>query len=163
MPPDFPGFIKKYRHLIEFISDELDEDIPHPIIARELYSYVDEYGIDLPTAVEALIRKRGGRPRRAMIQRLVAGGVRTDVWDRDEPAPTFALDPLEADMMTALLEQADPATLGSVMEESGHEPRMVASHLSRFISKWHEIRKQRWAQLFILEPPDMSGVDVEDG
>ena len=145
MPPDFPGFIEKYRHLIELIYDELNEETPHHLLAHELYLYVDKYGIDLPIAVEVLIRKHGG------------------MWDRDEPAPCFALDPLEADMMTALLEQADPATLASVMEESGHEPRMVASHLSRFISKWHEIRKQRWAQLFILEPPDMSGVDVEDG
>ena len=43
MPPDFPAFIKKYRYLIEFIYDELDEDIPHPVIARELYDYVNEY------------------------------------------------------------------------------------------------------------------------
>ena len=153
-PPDFTGFIKKYRHLIEFIYDELDEDIPHPIIARELYSYVDEYGIDLPTAVEALIRKRGGRPRRAMIQRLVAGGVRTDVWDRDEPAPSFALDPLEADMVTALLEQANPASLGEAMAGSGHDAGMVAEHLPRFRLKWLEVRKERWARLFVMEPPE---------
>jgi hypothetical protein len=161
MPPDFPGFIKKYRHLIEFIYDELDEDIPHPIIARELYSYVDEYGIDLPTAVEALIRKRGGRPQRAMIQRLVAGGVRTDVWDRDEPAPTFALDPLEADIVTALLELTDPVSLGKAMAKSEHEPEMVVEHLPHFRRKWLEVRKARWAQLFIMEPPEIVNAAAE--
>ena len=153
-PPDFTDFIKKYRHLIEFIHDELNEDLPRPIIARELYDYAEEYGIDLPTAVEALIRKRGGQPRRAVIQRLVAGGVRTDIWDRDEPAPSFALDPLEADMVTTLLEQANPASLGEVMAESGHDAGKVVEHLPYFRRKWLEVRKERWAQLFVMEPPE---------
>jgi hypothetical protein len=154
MPPDFPGFIKKYRHLIEFIYDELDEDIPHPVIARELYDYVNQYRIDPPTAVEALIRKHGGRPRRAVIQRQIAGGVRTDVWDQGEPAPIFALDPLEADMMTALLELTDPASLGKAMAKSEHDAEMVVEHLPHFRRKWLEVRKARWAQLFIMEPPE---------
>ena len=153
MPPDFPGFIKKYRHLIEFIYDEIGDAPPHHIIARELYNYVDEYGIDLLTAVESLIRKGGGRPRRAVIQRLVAGGVRTDVWDRDEPAPTFALDPLEVDMMAALLELADPASLGKAMVD--HDAEMVVKHLPYFRRKWLEVREARWAQLFVMEPPEI--------
>ena len=76
MPPDFPAFIKKYRYLIEFIYDELDEDIPHPVIARELYDYVTQYRIDLPTAVEALIRKRGGRIRSNGREQIAAAGSR---------------------------------------------------------------------------------------
>ena len=161
-PPDFTGFIKKYRHLIEFIHDELNEDLPRPIIARELYDYVDQYGIDLPTAVEALIRKRGGQPRRAAIQRLVTGGVRTDVWDQDEPAPIFGMDPLEADIVTALLELTDPASLGKAMVKSEHDAEMVVEHLPHFRRKWLEVRKARWAQVFIMEPPEIVDTAVED-
>ena len=161
MPPDFPAFIKKYRYLIEFIYDELDEDIPHPVIARELYDYVTQYRIDLPTAVEALIRKRGGRPQRAVIQRQIAGSVRPDVWDQDEPAPIFGMDPLEADIVTALLELTDPASLGKAMVKSEHDAEMVVEHLPHFRRKWLEVRKARWAQVFIMEPPEIVDTAVE--
>ena len=161
MPPDFPAFIKKYRYLIEFIYDELDEDIPHPVIARELYDYVTQYRIDLSTAVEALIRKRGGRIRHAVIQRQIAGSVRPDVWDQDEPAPIFGMDPLEADIVTALLELTDPASLGKAMVKSEHDAEMVVEHLPHFRRKWLEVRKARWAQVFIMEPPEIVDTAVE--
>ena len=75
-------------------------------------------------------------------------------WDRDEPAPSFALDPLEADMVTTLLEQANPASLGEAMAESGHDAGKVVEHLPYFRRKWLEVRKERWAQLFVMEPPE---------
>ena len=93
--------------------------------------------------------------------RQIAGSVRPDVWDQDEPAPIFGMDPLEADMMTALLELTDPASLGKAMVKSEHEAETVVEHLPHFRRKWTEVRKAHWAQIFIMEPPEIVDTAVE--
>jgi hypothetical protein len=153
MPPDYPGFFKRNRHLIDYIFDNIVEAVPPPIIARELYTYVHDYNIDLEMAVEALIRKHEGRPRTTEIRRLVFGGSK-GLWSLDKPAPSFALDPLEAEMLSALLEQAEPDQLAAAMEVTGYDAETVARHLPVFSRKWSEIRKEKWAQIFVMERPE---------
>ena len=41
-----------------------------------------------------------------------------------------------------------------VMEATGYDAKMVVSHLPVFNRKWSEIRKGKWAQIFVMERPE---------
>ena len=152
MPPDMREFIRRHRDAIDQIYHFVEGRSTRMEIACDLYKYRYEYSIDLKTAVEALKRKHHGTIVYRGFSRVMSEDHIEEIGE--EPSPAFALDPLEADMVTALLEQANPTSLGEAMAGAGHDAGMVAEHLPRFRLKWLEVRKERWAQLFVMEPPE---------
>jgi hypothetical protein len=40
------------------------------------------------------------------------------------------------------------------MEATGYDAKRVASHLPVFKRKWSEIRKEKWAHIFVMERPE---------
>ena len=58
MQENEPNFEKHIDDIVKAIGDKLERNV----IANELRRYVDEYGIDLPTAKESIVRKHYGNP-----------------------------------------------------------------------------------------------------
>ena len=46
-----------------------------------------------------------------------------------------------------------PNQLAAAMEATGYDAETVARHLPVFNRKWSEIRKEKWAQIFVMERP----------
>ena len=42
----------------------------------------------------------------------------------------------------------------AAMEATGYDAETVARHLPVFNRKWSEIRKEKWAQIFVMERPE---------
>ena len=47
-----------------------------------------------------------------------------------------------------------PNQLAAAMEATGYDAETVARHLPVFNRKWSEIRKEKWAQIFVMERPE---------
>ena len=58
MQKNEPNFETHVDDIVKAIGDKLERNV----IATELKRYVDEYGIDLPTAKESIVRKHYGNP-----------------------------------------------------------------------------------------------------
>ena len=58
MQENEPNFEKHIDDIVKAIGDKLERNV----IANELRRYVDEYGIDLSTAKESIVRKHYGNP-----------------------------------------------------------------------------------------------------
>ena len=58
MQENEPNFEKHIDDIVKAIGDKLERNV----IANELKRYVDEYGIDLATAKESIVRKHYGNP-----------------------------------------------------------------------------------------------------
>ena len=58
MQENAPDFEKHIDDIVKAIGDKLERNV----IANELRRYVDEYGIDLATAKESIVRKHYGNP-----------------------------------------------------------------------------------------------------
>jgi len=46
-----------------------------------------------------------------------------------------------------------PNQLAAAMVATGYDAKTVARHLAVFNRKWSEIRKEKWAQIFVMERP----------
>jgi len=63
MQENEPNFEKHIDDIVKAIGDKLERNV----IANELKRYVDEYGIDLATAKESIVRKHYGNPNELSI------------------------------------------------------------------------------------------------
>ena len=63
MQENEPNFEKHIDDIVKAIGDKLERNV----IANELRRYVDEYGIDLATAKESIVRKHYGNPNELSI------------------------------------------------------------------------------------------------
>ena len=139
-------FSRRYRKEIEMLSHWTRGHIKRHVIISELKRYVEEYGIDINKACEALAMKWADFHEHAY---------RSPVLDSMEPPPKFALDALEADIFTALLTSARPKTIAKYMKELGYDETIVKAHVPLFIKKWKEIRSIEWASMMIMKPLDI--------
>ncbi len=138
-------FSRRYRNEIEALSDWTRGHVERHFIVSELKRYLEEYGIDIDEACEALAMKWSD---------FHDGSYRSSVLDSVKPPPKFALDVLEADIFTSLLTRARPKTVAKYMRELGYDEKTVESHMPLFIRKWKEIRDIEWASLLIMKPLD---------
>ena len=136
-------FFRRYRNEIEMLSHWTRGHVDRKKIAKELKRYVNEYGISINEACEALAMKWSD---------FHDGCYRGSVLDSVKPPPKFALDALEADIFTSLLTRARPKTVAKYMRELGYDEETVESHMPLFIRKWKEIRDIEWASLLIMKP-----------
>ena len=132
-------FSRRYRHEIEMLVSWTRGHIKRHVIISELKRYVEEYGICINEAFEALAMKWSDYRN-------------TEYQNSVEPPPKFALDVLEADIFTSLLTRARPTTVAKYMRELGYDEATVKSHMPQFIKKWKEIRRIDWASLMIMKP-----------
>ena len=58
MQENEPDFENHIDDIVKAVGDKLERNV----IANELRRYVDEYGIDLSTAKESIVRKHYGNP-----------------------------------------------------------------------------------------------------
>ena len=136
-------FSRRYRHEIDMLFSWTRGHIKRHVIISELKRYVEEYGISVSEACDALAMKWGD---------FQVGTYQGSVLDSEKPPPKFALDVLEADIFTSLLTRARPKTVAKYMRELGYDEATVKSHMPQFIKKWKEIRSIDWASLMIMKP-----------
>ena len=67
MQENEPNFEKHIDDIVKAIGDKLERNV----IANELRRYVDEYGIDLSTAKESIVRKHYGNPNELSVACLL--------------------------------------------------------------------------------------------
>ena len=139
-------FARKHHTQIEALVHWTRGRIDRRKIVNELKRYVEEYGISINEAFEALAMKWSDY-RNAKYQNPVLNSI--------EPSPKFALDALEADIFTALLTSARPKTIAKYMKELGYDESVVKAHVPLFIKKWKEIRSIEWASMMIMKPLDI--------
>ena len=139
-------FSRRYRHEIDMLVSWTRGHIERHVIISELKRYIEEYGIGINKACEALAVKWGD---------FYDGTDPSAVLDSEKPPPKFALDVLEADIFTSLLTRARPTTVAKYMRELGYDEATVKSHMPQFIKKWKEIRSIDWASLMIMKPLDI--------
>ena len=132
-------FARKHHTKIEVLVQWTKGHVDRRKVITELKRYVEEYGISVNEAFEALVTKWSNY-RNAEYQNSV------------EPPPKFALDALEADIFTSLLTRARPTTVAKYMRELGYDEATVKTHMPKFIRKWKEIRSIDWASLMIMKP-----------
>ena len=137
------NFTRRYRNEIEALSDWTRGHVERHFIVSELKRYLEEYGIDIDEACNALATKWSD---------FHDGSYRNSVLDSVKPPPKFALDVLEADIFTSLLTRARPKTVAKYMRELGYDEETVRTHMPLFIRKWKEIRDIEWASLLIMKP-----------
>ena len=138
-------FNRRYEKHIEALSHFTRGYVDRRKIAKELKRYVNEYGISINEACEALAMKWS---------KFHDGTPRSSVLDSVKPPPKFALDVLEADIFTSLLTRARPKTVAKYMGDLGYDETVVKAHMPLFIRKWKEIRDIEWANLLIMKPLD---------
>ena len=138
-------FSRRYRNEIEMLVHWTRGHVERHFIVSELKRYLEEYGIDIAEACEALARKWADFNDHAY---------QSPALDSMEPPPKFALDALEADIFTSLLTRARPTTVAKYMRELGYDEVIVRSHMPKFVRKWEEIRSIDWASLMIMKPLD---------
>ena len=136
-------FSRRYRNEIESLSHWTRGHVERHFIVSELKRYLEEYGIDIEKACEALAMKWSD---------FHDGAYRNPGPDSVNPPPKFALDALEADIFTSLLTRARPKTVAKYMRELGYDEETVESHMPLFIRKWKEIRDIEWASVMIMKP-----------
>ena len=136
-------FSRRYRNEIKMLSHWTRGHIKRHVIISELKRYVEEYGIDINKACEALAMKWAD---------FHHGKHQGSVLDSEKPPPKFALDVLEADIFTSLLTRARPKTVAKYMRDLGYDEETVKTHMPLFIRKWKEIRSIDWASLMIMKP-----------
>ena len=136
-------FTRRYRNEIEALSHWTRGHVERHFIVSELKRYLEEYGIDIDEACEALATKWSD---------FHDGSYRNSVLDSVKPPPKFALDVLEADIFTSLLTRARPKTVAKYMGDLGYDETVVKAHMPLFIRKWKEIRDIEWASLLIMKP-----------
>ena len=148
-------FARKHHTQIEALVHWTRGRIDRRKIVNELKRYVEEYGISINEAFEALAMKWSDyrniekNVERVLYQSPGLGSM--------EPSPKFALDALEADIFTALLTSARPKTIAKYMKELGYDESVVKAHVPLFIKKWKEIRSIEWASMMIMKPLDIEG------
>ena len=138
-------FARRHHTQIEVLVQWTKGHVDRRKVIMELKRYVEEYGISVNEACEALAMKWSDY-RNAKYQNPVLNSV--------EPPPKFALDALEADIFTSLLTRARPKTVAKYMKELGYDETIVKTHVPQFIKKWKEIRSIEWANLMIMKPLD---------
>ena len=138
-------FARKHHTPIEVLVQWTRGHVDRRKVTKELKRYVEEYGISVNEACEALSMKWSGY-RNAEYQIPLFNSV--------EPPPKFALDALEADIFTSLLARAKPKTVAKYMKELGYDETVVKTHIPQFIKKWKEIRSIEWASMMIMKPLD---------
>ena len=134
-------FARRHHTQIEALVHWTRGHIDRRRIVNELKRYVEEYGISINEAFEALAMKWSDYRN-------------TEYQNSVEPPPKFALDVLEADIFTSLLTRARPATVAKYMRELGYDETIVKTHVPQFIKKWEEIRSIEWASMMIMKPLD---------
>ena len=138
-------FARRHHTQIELLVQWTKGHVDRRKVIMELKRYVEEYGISVNEACEALAMKWSDY-RNTKYQNSVLNSV--------EPPPKFALDALEADIFTSLLTRARPKTVAKYMKELGYDETVVKTHVPQFIKKWKEIRSIEWANLMIMKPLD---------
>ena len=146
-------FARKHHTQIEVLVQWTRGRVDRRKIIMELKRYIEEYGISVNEACEALARKwshfkdiEKNAEEHVLYQSPGLGSI--------EPPPKFALDALEADIFTSLLARARPKTVAKYMKELGYDEATVKTHVPQFIKKWKEIRSIEWANLMIMKPLD---------
>ena len=143
-------FARRHHTQIEALVHWTKGRVDRRKVITELKRYVEEYGISINEAFEALAMKWSDyrniekNVERVLYQSPGLGSM--------EPSPKFALDALEADIFTALLTSARPKTIAKYMKELGYDETIVKAHVPQFIKKWKEIRDIEWASVMIMKP-----------
>ena len=179
---DFPEnfslgeFIEKYDGVLKKIYLSLHGNVRVQVIAKALRKNL-EMGLDLDMAISSVVLQFRGReeerdPRKEFLERMRRrGSIR---FPRERPdfeevlydsncdyqkGPKFLLDPLEADIITILLEsigeKLDSKKIIKKLAKLGYNGEKVKRHLGRFIDKWiNQIRAERFANITVMEPAD---------
>ena len=139
------NFARKHHTQIEVLVQWTRGHVNRRKVTKELKRYVEEYGISVNEACEALAMKWSGYRNTEH---------HSSLFNSVEPPPKFALDALEADIFTSLLSRARPQTVAKYMKELGYDETVVKTHMPQFIKKWKEIRSIEWASMMIMKPLD---------
>ena len=175
-------FIERYDPMIKKVFVSLDAEIRIPVIAKTLKEYL-QMGLNVEDAVNAVIRffrernieMRSGdnffeRRRRSRAIRTPKDMPHFHL-DEDnydcQRGPKFLLDPLEADIITILLEsigeKLGSAEIIAKLTKLGYKKKIVKRHLFVLMDKWiNQIRAERFANITVMEPADEDGFGFKE-
>ena len=155
------GFNWKNRTIIKRIERKIAGKLSFDEVGRVLERYTEEYGIDVETAAESIIRKYNPGARHEFFRRFAESRDSKprnlfDNYHREskEVDEVFMMDPLEIDILFLLLQRKNINYLSTELKRLGYEWKNVAAHFPYFQKKWASIRACQDPTITFLPRPN---------